>query len=68
MSLGGFCRYWIEKDRFGGFSCPHHPETGSVSYFYNGKDFIKENKMPTLNTDILEGEWVSDEEWKRIRR
>lgn len=67
ISLGGYCRYWIEDQQFGAYSCPEHTEFGSVSYLWTGSRFVREGKAPTFTTEIFEGEWLSDDEWERVQ-
>ena len=67
MSLGGYCRYWIEGNQFGGFACPEHPEVGAVSYRQTGAGWVRERRMPTLDGPVYEGEWLSDDDWRAVR-
>ena len=67
ISLGGYCRYWAEDDSFGGFNCLEHPEVGFVSYRWTDERFIREYRMPTLG-EIFVGEWLSDSDWRKVRR
>ena len=69
VSLGGYCRYWIEGEQFGGFSCPEHPdEVGAVSYRWDGSRWVRGSRLPTLAGPVLVGEWLPDADWKAVRR
>lgn len=68
MSLGGYCRYWIDGNTFGGFSCSEHAEYGAVSYTWNGLRFVKGYQLPSSDVEVFEGEWLSDAEWNEVRR
>ena len=67
VRLGGYCRYWIDGAQFGGYACPEHPEVGSVSYRWDGR-WLREQRMPTLSTDVMVGEWLPDDVWAEVRR
>ena len=67
VTLAGYCRYWIEGSQMGGFACLDHPEVGHVSYRWDGVRFVRERAMPTLDGDVLVGEWLPDAEWKARR-
>lgn len=68
VSLGGFCRYWTEGESFGGYSCPEHPEFGLASWQWDGERFVGGQRGPTTDAEVMEGEWVSDDEWARLLR
>ena len=67
ISLGGYCRYWHEDLEVGGFACPEHPEVGQVSYRWTGARFVRERRFPPLSTEVWTGEWLSDDEWRKVR-
>ena len=66
VSLGGYCRYWTTVDRVGGFGCSDHP-AGPVSYRWAGVRFVREAEPPPAGVAVEVGEWLPDDEWRRLR-
>ena len=65
--LVGYCRYWIDGNMAGCLNCSEHEDEfgGPIAYRWTGERFAREDQPPTEGVTVLEGEWVSDEEWAR---
>ena len=67
VSLGGYCRYWTEGAAMGGTGCPDHPHIGRCSYRWDGGRWVKGHEHPPQGVELLHGEWLPDDVWRRVR-
>ena len=68
LTLIGYCRYWVGHLEAGAFNCPEHEDEFGppIAYRWHGRCFLRVKREPPED-DVLEGEWVSDDEWKARR-